>query len=373
MANQHHFFAIVLPGLERIAAQELKDLSAHDIHITHGGIRFAGSMQLAYRVNIRSRTITRVLMRLRSFRSMSLTGFRFALEKVAWHLFLDTRSKLAIEVHTHHAKLHHSEAIRACCQEVITKMMPNIGTSAKPLHKQTLHVRIENNRGTLSLDTSGERLDRRGYRLASAKAPMRETLAAAILSWSGWQPEQALLIPMCGAGTLAIEATMIAKGIAPNLNHDFAFLHWPSFKPKMWDKAFTRAKAMRQAHHPMILASDINQGAVQATLNNAKRAGVQDVIEVTQADVLTLTKPTSAHGGVLVLNPPYGARIGSPEPTRLLWQQLGAWVRQHILSDGTWKTIVICPDTTLEKALGLPVSQRLRVIHGGKKVTILQV
>lgn len=370
MAQQHHFFAIILPGLERIAARELKDLSAHDINIEYGGISFTGTMQLLHRVNIRSRVITRVLMRLRTFRSMTLEGLKYDLEKVAWHLFLDENSQLEVEVHTHRSRLNHSDDIADFAKQTIQRLFPKLGTSAQ--HKQTLHIRLENNRGTLSLDTSGERLDRRGYRLESGKAPIRETLAAAILQWIQWQPEQALLTPMCGSGTFAIEAAMMATQRSPNLTHDFSCLHWPSLNTKDFTKIAERCQAMVKDIQPQIIASDINESAIKITQNNAKRMQLDALITTQTMDIHQLQKPEVSDGGVLLINPPYGMRIGEKQKTLSLWHDIGTLVREQFSQDKTWKTVIICPDTTYEKALNLKSQRRLQVMHGGNPVTILQ-
>lgn len=371
MAQQHYFFAVVLPGLEHIAAQELQRLSAHDIRITHGGVHFSGTVSLLYRVNLRARTITRVLMRLRTFRSMTLEGLKHDVRKVAWHLFFDEQTDLHIEVHRHHSRLRHTDEITAITQATLQKLLPKLGLSAR--HKQTLHIRIDNNRGVLSLDTSGERLDKRGYRLASGKAPLRETIAAAILQWSGWQPNQTLLVPMCGSGTIAIEAALMALQKAPNINHDFACLHYPSFKSKLFQKAVDKCLAMEKNIPLQILASDNNKSAVSICRDNTKRAGVDKHIHILQQDIHQLEKPETEHGGLLILNPPYGQRIGDMQKTMSLWASMGRLIKQRFMPDPSWKTVIVCPDNQHEQALKLPVKHHLRIKHGGRHVMLLEV
>ena len=376
MAKHTLFYAVVLPGLEQLAAAELEALSAHDIEIEHGGVSFSGTTQLMYRVNLRSRVITRVLMRLRSFRNMTLEGLGFEIDKIAWHLFLNESSKVNVSVSTKHSRLNHSEDIADYVSLILKKAMPKIGTSNSALFEQSIHIRIENNRGTISLDTSGERLDRRGYRLESGKAPMRETLAAAMISWSGWQPEQTLLVPMCGSGTLAIEAGLVAKQQAPNLNHDFACLHWHNFKAKDFEKVVERCMCMLKNEAPKtanIFASDINAGGVSITQNNAQRADVTAWMDTTVLDVHNLVKPDSPTGGVVLLNPPYAQRIGETASTVSLWSDLGQIMRQQFLSDPAWKVVVICPEQSFEKAMACKVSRRLKVTHGGESVYLLEL
>ncbi len=372
MAKQHKFYAVVVPGLERIAAHELQSLSAHDINIEYGGVAFSGTLELLYRVNLRARTITRVLIRLRTFRSMTLDGLGYDLKKVAWHLFFDENTALDIEVHSHRSRLNHSDDIAAFAKTYIQKLLPKLGTGNQQ-QPQTLHIRLDNNRGVLSLDTSGERLDRRGYRLNAAKAPLRETIAAAMVQWSGWSPEQTLLVPMCGSGTLAIEAALMGQNIAPNINHDFACLHYPSYKDKPFQKVLAKCAAMQKDAKLNIFASDNHEGALQACLDNAKRAHIEANIHVEKKDVHDLIKPEAEQGGVLMLNPPYGQRIGEQAKVLSLWVDLGNMIRAQFSDDETWKTIIICPDAEHEKALKLNIKKRLKLKHGGLDVMLLEI
>ncbi len=373
MAKQHKFYAVVLPGLEKIAAAELEMLSAHELEVAHGGIHFSGTLQLLYRANLRARTITRILMRLRTFRSMTLEGLRYDLEKVAWHLFLDEHTNLEVEVHSKHSRLNHSDDIAAFAKETIKKCLPKIGDADAEKHTQTLHIHIDNNRGTLSLDTSGERLDRRGYRLESGKAPLRETLAAAMLQWVGWQAEQTLLVPMCGSGTFAIEAALIGAHIAPNLHHDFSFLHYPSFHDKDFQKVRQRCQNMAREVSLDIFASDYNETAVQICQKNSQRAQVSNLIKLQQLDIHQLDKPQTEVGGVLILNPPYGNRIGEPQKVLSLWVDLGEMLRHQFVDDPLWRTVIICPDQDHERALKVSIKRRLKVMHGGSEVMLLEI
>ncbi len=373
MAKQHKFYAVVVPGLERIAARELKSLAAHEITIEYGGIQFSGTLELLYRVNLRARTITRVLMRLRTFRSMTLDGLGYDLKKVAWHLFFNENTTLDIEVHSHRSRLNHSDDIADFAKAYIQKLLPKLGTGKKQ-QSQTLHIRLDNNRGVLSLDTSGERLDRRGYRSDPGKAPLRETIAAAMLQWSGWRPQQTLLVPMCGSGTLAIEAALIGKNVAPNLQHDFACLHYPSFNAKTFDKVRAKTQKMKNLKKTLpIYTSDIHPAATARCASNAKRAGVEESIKIDQLDIQQLQRPKAPFGGVVMLNPPYALRLGEKEKTLSLWFELGHVIKSQFIEYKAWKTIIVCPNSDCEKALQLPIKKRLKFKHGGLDVTLLQI
>lgn len=373
MAKHNLFYAIVLPGLETLAAAELTQLSAHDMEIEHGGVRFSGSIQLLYRVNLRSRFITRVLMRLRKFSNITLEGLGFEVEKIAWHLFLSAQSQIKVQVSTRHSRLNHSEAIAQQVSRSIKTALPQIGTDTAANHVQTIHIHIDNNHGSISLDTSGERLDKRGYRLESAKAPMRETLAAAMIQWSGWQPEQMLLVPMCGSGTIAIEAALFAQKCAVNQHHDFACLHWHNVKHKTFEAVLEKSIAMKTTLQTNILASDIHKGGIEISQRNAQRAEVASLISFKVLDIHLLNKPSHEAGGVVLLNPPYGQRIGESASTLSLWHDLGCMLKKQFLNDPLWKVVIICPDPSLEKALHVDVTRRLKVTHGGLAVQFLEL
>jgi len=372
MAKQCKFYAVVLPGLEKIAASELLSLAAHDVEIEHGGVNFTGTMQLLYRISMRARTITRVLMRLRTFRSMTLEGLAYDLEKVAWHVFFDENTTLNVQVTSRRSRLNHSDDIIAHTIKTVQRCLPKMNTSNQDKHAQTLHIRIDNNRGTLSLDTSGERLDRRGYRLESGKAPIRETIAAATLQWMDWSAEQTLLNPMCGSGTFAIEAAMISQQQAPNITHDFACLHWPSINEKDFNKALERCENMQKDTPTRIFASDLNESAVKISENNAKRAAMSQHIHTEKLDIHQLSKP-DAESGLLLINPPYGGRIGEEKQVLSLWSDLGDIIRTQFVGSDAWRTAIVCPDQSCEKALKLKVKRRLPIAHGGLEVMLLEV
>jgi len=228
-------------------------------------------------------------------------------------------------------------------------------------------LRIDDNICTVSIDTSGERLDRRGYRKFSGLAPVRETIVAAILRWMQWTPDQPLLAPMCGSGTFAIEAAMIAAKKAPGLSHDFPFVRWPSLQQKRWKRALQKAESMHSDVKPQIFASDLAAGILDQAKENARCADVFEQITFAQLDARQLMVPEGvSESGLIVCNPPYGDRVKGDVTT--LCRQLGKQFKQHFSG---WKMAVMVPDKDCEKALGLPVKKRLKIKHGGKWVHVL--
>lgn len=367
MSYPYHFYAIVIPGLEATAARELDKLSAHEIRIDSGGVHFAGTMETMFRVNLRSRSVTRVLLRLKRFTAMTLGGLRNRAEQIEWGQFLNRESAIIVHASCHSSKLMHTTKIENEICEAVRKagFFPASGDT-----EQQIFIRIENNRCLLSIDTSGERLDRRGYRLEGGKAPVRETVAAGVLQWMEWTPDETLLVPMCGSGTIAIEAAMMGIKQASGMTHEFPFLAWPQLKQKGWDRVFKRTQAMmRDDLNPLsIYASDINPDAIEIAARNAGRAGVEKLIHMEKREIKELSGPEGVHSGLIVCNPPYGQRIDTN--VYALYAALGKIYKKDF---SNWKMAVFSPDPGCEKHLGLSVKRRLKIKHGGKWINVLHI
>jgi putative N6-adenine-specific DNA methylase len=233
---------------------------------------------------------------------------------------------------------------------------------------QLLIVRFLRDKCTISLDSSGALLHQRGYRLVTGKAPLRENLAAAMLMESSWRPDSALVDPMCGSGTIPIEAALMSRGIPPGASRSFAFFEWPEFEQRLWHRV--RNTAMEQvsarASAP-IIACDRDAGAVRATTENSARAGVLEDIEVRRQTVSGLERPSAAVGWV-VTNPPYGVRVGDRAALRNLYARTGAVLRERF---GGWHVGLLSVDTRLEAELRIPLEERLDVSNGGIRVRLM--
>ncbi len=360
-------YAVVVPGLEAIAADELNALAAHDVQVAEGGVSFSASMDGLFRINLRSRVCTRILIRLASFRAMSFPELYNKSKKVAWEQYIGTDTSVSVRVSCSHSKLMHSGRAEMAVSDAIAD---RLGFDARgPAVEQQVLLRIDNNQCTISLDTSGDRLDRRGYRMHSGKAPVRETIAAAILQWMDWQPDEPLLSPMCGSGTFAIEAAWIAEKRASGLDHAFPFVHWPSLKEKRWQRALEKARAMKSDHPASIMASELDAGILKQAQDNAAKADVADLITFQRLDVRKMRLPEQITApGLMICNPPYGERVKGD--VKGIYASLGEVFRQHFSG---WRIAVMVPDQVCEKALGLKVRGRLKIKHGGKWVHILKV
>jgi len=366
-------YAVVVPGLEGIAADELKELAADDVQMGDGGIGFTTTMDGLFRINLRARTITRILIRLASFRALSFPELYNKVKKVAWQQYIGTDVSLAVRASCKGSKLMHSGRAEMALADGIRDKIGFEVSGTETQHQQQILLRIDNNQCTISLDVSGDRLDRRGYRLHSGKAPLRETIAAAILRWMDWQgterSNEPLLTPMCGSGTFAIEAVWMAEKRAAGLGHDFSLLHWPCLKEKRWQRALDKAKAMHSPCELAIFASEWDEAILKQAKDNAAKAGVAEQIHFELLDVRKLTVPDGiTEAGLIVCNPPYGERIKAD--VAVLYRQLGKQFKQHLQG---WRMAVIVPDKDCEKALALPVKKRLKIKHGGRWVTVLHV
>ncbi|PCI43371.1 MAG: RNA methyltransferase [Proteobacteria bacterium] len=368
MKQPYQFYAVVLPGLEPLATKELTSLSAHDIRSEQGGVRFAGTLDTLYRVSLRARCITRIQVRVGKCHAMALPELQHHVANMSWERFIPKGAKVSVQASAEKSKLMHTDKIAECVlagiQDALGKRLDKEDGS-----EQHVYVHITNNRCDIRIDASGERLDRRGYRLASAKAPMRETLAAGVLQWMDWKVDEPLLVPMCGSGTLAIEAALLGRKIASNMQHAFPFKDWDVFKEKSWLRVLEKTTAMAKDALPLkIEVSDVHVGALAASKENAERAGVLADLNVQQQDVCKLKPAKDGEAGLIVCNPPYGLRIEMDGVK--FYRELG-----HVLRDSFvgWRVAVMCPDWKHEKALSLPVRKRLRVKHGGLWLDVLDV
>jgi len=373
--GQFNCFAVVVPGLEKIAEAELNALSVHGVEIVEGGVNFTGSMDALCRVNLRARSITRVLLRLANFKALSFPELYNKAQKPAWERYIAPHRPVSVKASCHHTRLIHSGRAEQAVVDAITEKLKKADITlaakgeAQPNGIQLITLRIEDDRCVISIDSSGERLDRRGYRLLSGPAPIRETVAAGILQWMDWKPDEALLVPMCGSGTFAIEAALMGQGRAVGLTHDFAFLHWPALHPKRWKRALDKAAGMQKAVSLSITASDTDEVVLAQAAANAQQAGIGDVVSFHKQDVRTLQPPEHAQGGLIVCNPPYGDRIKGD--VTALYKDIGKLLKQDAFQG--WRMAVIAPDKACEQALGLKAKRRIKIKHGGKWVRVLHL
>jgi putative N6-adenine-specific DNA methylase len=232
---------------------------------------------------------------------------------------------------------------------------------------QLILVRIVDNLCTISIDSSGSLLHKRGYRLAAAKAPLRETFASAMLLASGWDIRSPLLDPFCGSGTIPIEAALLARNIPPGFTRRFAFMDWPHFDSTSWDQLMSDARKAMKSDIPTIIASDRDEGAIRASKANALRAGVADAIEFSCKSISAISPPPGP--GWVITNPPYGVRLSKTADLRNLYAQMGKTF--HASCPG-WQVTLLCGNLQLIRSIGLKIDRELSLINGGLKVTLVK-
>jgi putative N6-adenine-specific DNA methylase len=361
-------FAVTAPGLESLTGRELAQLGLLPSGTEPGGVAFQGSLIDVARANLWLRTATRVLVRLGSFHARALGELERKSAKLPWRDWLAPGVPLAVRVTCRKSRLFHQRAVAERIVAAAGAPGATVAGAAPDDEEecpgQLVVVRVFRDECTVSLDSSGALLHRRGYRLQTAKAPLRETLAAGLLIASGWHPDEPLIDPFCGSGTIPIEAALLARRLPPGGRRDFAFQRWPSWDAARWPGLLQQANEIALARAPApIVGADRDAGAIAAARANADRAGVADDVEFRHAALSALTPPAGL--GHLVTNPPYGVRVGEAAALRDLYARLGQVARERLAG---WHVSLLVPSTAPERATGLGFRPVLRTRNGGLAV-----
>jgi len=369
-------FVVCAPGLEPYTKREIEDLgfpAGEGLMEETGVIGFSGSLRNIYRANLNLRTATRVLAGIGTFPVQAFPALRQKASHLAWEEYLQPGQPIAIRVACHHSRLYHSGAVA----EYVTKAMAdrlgkeplvqNLNEESSLEPPQLIGVRIVENICTISIDSSGALLHRRGYRLATTKAPIRETLAAGILMASGWDRKSPLLDPFCGSGTIAIEAALMAQKKKPGQRRHFAFMEWPNYAPEIWEELLQEKTSTPDFPLPPIFASDRDAGAIQAATENAERAGVAQGITFSCRSISAIEPPSKT--GWVVTNPPYGIRLKSNRDLRGLYRQMGEILRKNCRG---WKINMLSANPAFVRLTAIAFDQGIPVFHGGRKVRLFR-
>jgi putative N6-adenine-specific DNA methylase len=356
-------FLVATPGLEATVAEEARERGFADVKLVPGGVTLAGGWLEVWRANLELRGPTRVLVRIASFRAMHLAQLDKRARKVAWADLLLADLPVAVEATCRKSKIYHDGA---AAQRVATAIREELGAKIADDAELTVMVRIEDDLCTISLDTTGASLHKRGHKEAVNRAPMRETMAAMFLRQMGYAGTEPVLDPMCGSGTFVIEAAEIAMGLQPGRTRSFAFEHMKSFDPAAWQKL--RAPGPRQVAPGLrFFGSDRDAGAVAMSCENAERAGVSAATQFTEHAIADLVRPEVPPGLVMV-NPPYGTRIGDRAGLTPLYRTMGQVLKTRFAG---WRVGIIATDRALVEATGLPfLPPGPPVLHGGLRVTL---
>ena len=375
IGRRRTYFAATAPGFEDLCYSELLDLgfSKEDISVVEGGTDFNGKLQDCWLANLHLRTANRILLRIDSFK---VTGFSQLEKKVAgipWELYLPPAVHPNVHVTTRHCRLHHTDAVgQRLIDGILTRNRGNYMANAGTMQSSselTVFVRCVDDRFTVSIDSSGAHLHKRGLKTHHGAAPIRETVAAAALLLLGYTGKEPLIDPMCGAGTFSLEAAMVAKNIAPGWFREFAFMRWPSFSEKRWEYLKRQAESrFMNSRGPMIFASDQDSSACIRLKTCLRQYQLSDIISVSQKNFfdfhpLELTDTR----GVVVINPPYGKRLGSLKKSEAIF--VGICDRLNQMYKG-WRVALIVPDRGLIKRLPFKL-ESLPFFHGGLKPVLL--
>ncbi len=369
-----HFLAVCSPGFEPYLAAEVARLpDVTDIDTVTGGVSFWGPLDTLYHANLWLRTAHRVLLRVDDFLAQSYPMLFDYARKVSWELYLGFQQTLNISVSAKKSRLRHRRKIAETVHGGVVErfeplgLHPTIDANA-PLD---IFARLFQDRCTLSLNTSGVHLHKRGYRLATAKAPLRETLAAGLLLAANADTYDVIVDPMCGSGTLLIEAALLARKCPPGGQRDFAFEATPSFQQSKWERLRREAyERVRPQSPAKLVGFDLNIGAIDAATGNAKRASVSDDVTLQQGDALKLDYnqfKTPQQRGLMICNPPYGARIGGRDEAARLYAE---FIRQLQNTARGWDVAVVTPEVGWTEGLEPTSPHEFR--NGGIRVSLVR-
>ena len=362
--SRHTFFASCPPGLEAALANELEGIGASHIQVVQGGARFQGSFTIGYHVNLESRIASRVLLQLdRGEYQREQDVYRFVL-RIAWWEWFSAKHTIKVKVQAKGCPLKSLDFITlrikdAVCDAFFKKkhVRPNVDTRNPDIQ---IVAFLDEETVTVYLDTSGQPLFKRGWPQKRTEAPLRENLAAGLLKLAGWTEEQTLYDPMCGSGTILIEAAQMAKRVAPGLGRRFAFEKLQGFDSRLWETICqTSIAKQRSSVDISLFGSDRNHTALQVARTNCEGLGHQELIRLRQADVLDIVPPSEE--GVLLTNPPYGVRIGEYADLAKFYPQFGDVLKKHYAG---WHVYIFTADRRVPKMIRLLPSRKVPLFNG---------
>jgi putative N6-adenine-specific DNA methylase len=359
------YFATVARGLESLAAEELTEIGATDIAPGFCGVSFQGDRELLYRVNLWARLPFRVLVKLGDLPSIDDDELFSSIQSIDWGQYLTPDLTMAVTVTGKNPQLNHSHFTAVQVKRAITAQQiqqcgerSNVDINDPDLR---INVHIEQDLCSISLDSSGSSLHRRGYREAVGDAPLKESLAAALVKMSGWTPDLAFVDPLCGSGTLPLEATMQALNIAPGVfRESFGFERWLDFDPDLFDRLLKAAEASEKKDLQLtIVGSDRNYDVIQQARSNALKSGVGSYLDLAVRELADVEAPATT--GIVLCNPPYGERLGRGEDLGAFYKLLGDILKNRFKG---WTAYVLSGNKELAKSIGLRSATRTTVYNG---------
>ena len=366
------FFATCPRGLELLLADELRELNGAKIHAVGGGVQFAGDFILCYRVNLQSRVASRVLWQVATDRYRSEEDIYRATYVLPWTDWFDPARTIRVDVSATKSPLTSLNFVTlkikdAVCDKVrrLSGRRPSVDTREPDI---PIQGHLTDREFTLYLDTTGEPLFKRGRRLATGEAPLRENLAAGILLLAGWVPGTPLLDPMCGSGTILLEAAHMALDIAPGLGRHFAFEKFKNFDARYWRELLQQSAARQKPKAPLaIYGSDLSADTLKAARANLMASGLEKIVGLKRADVLEISAP--AIEGIIVTNPPYGVRLGEQQALAEFYPKLGDVLKKQFSG---WRAYLLSADMRLPKLIRLAASKRTPLFNGALECRLFE-
>ena len=353
-------------GLEQVLATELVQLGANNVQVERRAVSFTGDKRMLYTANMCLRTASRVLVPILSFKAQKADDIYEQVKALDWAQYMTIKTTFQIDATVYSDYFRHSQFVTYRVKDAIVdywmereNQRPSVKLEGADLY---LNVHIAGDRVTLSLDSSGESLHKRGYRVANTQAPINEALAAGMLLLAGWNGQSDFYDPMCGSGTLLIEAALIARNIAPGVyRQGFAFEKWADFDADLWDEVYNDDSREREFKHK-IYGSDAGFYAVQAATKNIQSASLQRDIEVKQIRMEELRlAETNTEGALVMINPPYGERLSQDKNVLRLYQDMGTALKHQFSGATAW---IISSNEDALKCVGLRPAKKIHLVNG---------
>ena len=352
-------------GLEEVLAGEVVSLGGNDVEIGRRAVSFTGDLSVLYRANLWLRTASRVLVPIATFRADDADAVYEEVKKIDWEQYMDLTTSFSIDATVYSETFRHSRYVTYKVKDAIVDQFndkfgkrPNVKITDPDLY---INVHIADRTVTVSLDSSGESLHKRGWRVANTEAPINEALAAGLLLLAGWNGQSDLYDPMCGSGTILIEAALIALNIPPGIfRRHFAFERWKNFNQDLFDTLSSDDSDEREFEHH-IYGSDAGYYAVQAALKNIRSAGVQRYIDVKQIRLEEIKHEQGTPDALVVINPPYGERLGQDKNIMDLYANIGKALKFQFTGATAW---IISGNEDALKCIGLKPTKKIHLLNG---------
>ena len=366
MNNEFQMLAKTFKGLEQVLASELIDLGANNVQVERRAVSFTGDKRMLYTANFCLRTASRILVPIATFKAKKTDDIYEQVKQLDWAQYMTAKTTFLIDATVYSDLFRHSQFITYRVKDAIVDWWMEHG-GVRPSVQLTnpdiyLNVHIAGDIVTLSLDSSGESLHKRGYRVANTQAPINEALAAGMLLLAGWKGQSDFYDPMCGSGTLLIEAALIARNIAPGIyRKGFAFEKWADFDADLFEDIYSDDSRERDFEHK-IYGSDAGFYVVQAATKNVHSANLQRDIEVKQIRVQELRlADKNTENALVMMNPPYGERLSQDKDVLRLYQDMGTTLKHQFSGASAW---IISSNEEALKCIGLKPAKRIHLVNG---------